>query len=76
MPSCRQPGAPLTYDERLKELCPYLVRGSQGEYIIPQGDIEHFVNKYLELADSKDHLERLSLYRAHGKRPTPTDIDD
>lgn len=76
MPACRQPGVPLTLDERLKELCPYLSRGEQGEYIIPASKIDEFVHKYLEISDSKDHLEHLRLYRAEGKRPLSSDIDD
>jgi hypothetical protein len=63
-------------DERLKEQCPYLRRGANGEYVIPESKIGEFVRKFQELADSKDHLEHLRLYRAEGKRPPTTDIDD
>lgn len=76
MPACRQPGVPLNIDERLKEQCPFLTRGEQGEYVIPADKIGEFVHKYLELSDSSDHLEHLKFYRTEGKRPLSSDIDD
>ena len=56
-----------------KERFDYVLRGANGEYIIPKDRVDSFVRTYLELADSDEHLERLKLYRASGKRTTTQD---
>lgn len=66
----------LCKDGVLEEHFPYVTRGAEGEFIIPQTHIEEFVVKFLELRDKTEHLERLKLYRAQGARPGPDEIGD
>jgi hypothetical protein len=60
----------------LKKHFPYVHRGPDGEFIIPATHIDRFVRKYMELADHKDHLDHLKMYRNGGGRPDSADIGD
>lgn len=63
-------------DELFTEHFHYVRRGLNGEYIIPEEKVEDFVRRYGELADNRDHLERLRAYLNDEKRSKPGELDD
>lgn len=59
------PGECLVPDGLMREYFPYARLSEQGEYVIPKDKLDDFVKKYNEIADSREHLEKLAAYRAH-----------
>ena len=60
---CMDMGAALTDDVLLREHFPYVRLSEGGDFIIPADKVAAFVQKYMDLADSREHLEQLRLYR-------------
>ena len=60
---CMDMGAALTDDVLLREHFPYVRLSERGEFIIPADKVAAFVQKYMDLTNSQEHLEQLRLYR-------------
>ena len=60
----------------IKKHFPYVRRGQNGEYIIPENKIGEFVRQYMELGDNRDHLQRLRSYLSEENRNKPGEHDD
>jgi len=60
---CTILGDAITNEEKLREYFPYVRREPNGDLVIPADRIGVFVKKYMELADNRDHLDRLTMYR-------------
>lgn len=58
------------------EYFPYLRFTTEGSLVIPADKVSDFVRKYLELSDSREHMERLKAYLGGERGSCPVDPGD